>query len=120
MRLDTVDYKSKTQQLLIDGSYHKLRRDPTKSIERRVQGELEAFEELGESPQQQRLKLAPSFTQPPRLYGLSKIHKDRVPCHLIVLSFGSPTYVLAKEMTGILSPLAASSKSYVKTQSILL
>ena len=114
MILDATDNKDKMQQLLSDGSYQKLKQDPTRRIERRIQDELKHFEELGEIPQQQRQNLSPSFTQPPKLYGLPKIHKVNVPCRSIVSSIGSPTYALAKEMAHILSPLAGSSSSYTK------
>ena len=112
--LDATDYKDKMNQLLSDGSYQKLKRDPTRRIERRIQDELKHVEVLGEIPQQQRQKLSPSFTQPPKLYGLPKIHKVNVPCRPIVSSVDSPTYALAKEMARILSPLAGSSSSYIK------
>ena len=112
--LDATDYKDKMNQLLSDGSYQKLKRDPTRRIERRIQDELKHVEVLGEIPQQQRQKLSPSFTQPPKLYGLPKIHKVNVPCRPIVSSIDSPTYALAKEMARILSPLAGSSSSYIK------
>ena len=111
--LDAEDYKDKMQQLLKDGSYQKLKRDPTK-IERRINDDLRTFERQGEITEQHRSKLSPSFTQPPRLYGLPKIHKENVPCRPIVSSIGSPTYTLAKEMARVLSPLAGSSNSYIR------
>ena len=41
---------------------------------------------------------------PPRLYGLPKIHKEDVPLRPIVSAIGSPTYTLAKHLTGLLKP----------------
>ena len=41
--LDAEDYKDKMQQLLKDGSYQKLKTDPTKKIERRINDDLKTF-----------------------------------------------------------------------------
>ena len=109
MSINVVD--SSTNKLNVGW---KLKRDPTKQIESRIQDELKALETLGEIPQQQRLKLSKSFTQPPRLYGLPKIHKENILCRPIVSSVGSPTYALAKKMARILSPFTGSSNSFVK------
>ena len=46
--LDAEDYKDKMQQLLKDGSYQKLKREPTKKIERRINDDLRTFERQGE------------------------------------------------------------------------
>ena len=58
--LNTEDYKDKLQQLLKDGSYQKLKRDPTKKIERRINDDLRTFERQGEITEQHRSKLSPA------------------------------------------------------------
>ena len=41
-------------------------------------------------------KLIPSFPLIPRIYGLPKIHKDRVPLGPIANTIGFPTYLFTK------------------------
>jgi hypothetical protein len=41
-------------------------------------------------------QLHPAGSRPPRLYGLPKIHKERVPLRPIVSNIGTPTYQLSK------------------------
>ena len=42
---------------------------------------------------------------PPRLFGLSKVHKDGVPLRLIISTIGRLTYKLAKYLCGLLQPM---------------
>ena len=53
--------------------------------------------------------------QPPKLYGLPKLHKPGFPMRPIVSFCGSPTYQLSKYLTTILQPL--TDKSGRKLQS---
>ena len=53
-------------------------------------------------------RLRPSGTQPPRIYGLPKIHKHLVPLRPIVSCINSPTYA------SIISPLAGQTDSLVR------
>ena len=50
----------------------------------------------------------------PRLYGLSKIHKQEIPLRPIVSFVESPTYNLSKEIARILSHLVGRSERHVK------
>ena len=43
--------------------------------------------------------------QPPKLYGLPKLHKPNIPMRPIVSFCGSPTYQLSKYLTTVLQPL---------------
>ena len=49
-------------------------------------------------------KLRPTGNQPPRIYGLPKIHKPNVLLRHIVSCIGSPTYQLSKHITSLISP----------------
>ncbi|XP_066024996.1 uncharacterized protein [Pocillopora verrucosa] len=60
-------------------------------------------------------RLRCSVPQPPKLYGLPKLHKPGIPMQPIVSFCGSPTYQLSKYLTTILQPL--SDKSRRKLQS---
>ena len=65
-------------------------------------------------PEKLKHQLTPQFSRPPQIYGLPKVHKDRISLGPIVASIGSPTYKLAKELARILSPLTGRTDSFVK------
>ena len=58
--------------------------------------------------------LKPSWSKPPRLYGLPKVHKTDLPLRPIVSSIGSPTYKLSKFVASIIGPLVGQSDYHVK------
>ena len=60
------------------------------------------------------MRLKPSASKPPKLYGLPKIHKPQVPVRLIVSCINSPTYQLAKYVNTLISPLVGQTPSFVK------
>ena len=60
-------------------------------------------------------RIRPSASQPSRLYGLLKVHKDNVALHLIVSFIISPTYELSKHVGYVLSHLVEKIDSFVKT-----
>ena len=105
---------------LADPTYAEVKRDPTKKVEKRVNEELKHLEDTGEMNSQARSKLAPSFSQPPQIYGLPKIHKVEVPLRPIVCTIGSPTYALAKELARVLTPLTGHTTSYIKNSAHLV
>ena len=49
-----------------------------------------------------------SLPQPPKLYGLPKLHKPDIPMRPIVSFCGSPTYQLSKYLTTMLQPLTVT------------
>ena len=55
-------------------------------------------------------RLRCSVPQPPKLYGLPKLHKPGFPMRPIVSFCGSPTYQLSKYLTTILQPLTDKSR----------
>ena len=56
------------------------------------------------------MRLRCSVPQPPKLYGLPKLHKPGFPMRPIVSFCGSPTYQLSKYLTTILQPLTDKSR----------
>ena len=55
-------------------------------------------------------RLRCSVPQPPKLYGLPKLHKPNIPMRPIVSFCGSPTYQLSKYLTNVLKPLTDESR----------
>ena len=96
------------------GTYGKLRGDPTATQENRLSRKLKGLEKNGEITNALYNKLRPTGSQPPRIYGLPKIHKPDIPLRPIVSCIGSPTYQLSKHITSLISPLAGHPSSHVK------
>ena len=68
-------------------------------------------------PIETKKNLRPQAPAPPRLYGLPKVHKEGTPLRPIVSAIGSPTYNLAKYLTGILSPYVGLCAHHIKNSS---
>jgi hypothetical protein len=110
--LDESKYKEKLNTLLESGVYEPLPKDPTAKIERKVQKLLSKHKTV--LPTGLKHKLTPYHSEPPRLYGLPKIHKPDIPLRPIVSSIGAPCYALAGFLHKILSPLAGKWESFVR------
>ena len=81
---------------------------PTVTQEPHVQ---KTVERDGNHTDEMRKMLTPRQYSSPQIYGLPKIHKEGLPPHPIVYTI---PYVLAKELTWILSPLIGGTSSFVK------
>ena len=88
--MDTVQYESKIDEVLSDGNYSILDKDPTGKLERRLSKTLLQLEKLGELPTELRKRLTPAQSYALQLYGVPKIHKEGVPLRPIVSTIGSP------------------------------
>ena len=77
------DYDGKIEEMLGTGTYGKLRGDPTATQENRLSRKRKGLEKNGEIN-----RLRPTGSQPPRIYGLPKIHKPDVPLRPIVSCIG--------------------------------
>jgi len=49
--------------------------------------------------------LIPHASAPLRLYGAANIQKDNIPLEPVMTCTGTPTYLLAKHLSRLLSPL---------------
>ncbi|XP_046387506.1 uncharacterized protein LOC124157076 [Ischnura elegans] len=108
--MKTLDYQEKMQELLTNNSYKRIPRDPMDSISRKT---IKLIKEAG-IPLETARHLRAEAPVPPRIYGLPKIHKEGVPLRPIVSAISSPTYNLAKYLTGILAPHVGVSEHHVK------
>ena len=95
-------------------SYKRLDKDPTPSLERRMNSTLWSLTKNGELHRQLHNTLRSSAGNIPRLYGLPKIHKPGTPLRPIVSFVDSPSYQLSKHLSELLSPLIGKSHSAVK------
>ena len=109
--MDKTDYYDKMDTLVNDKqTYEELKRDPTPALQRRLNGKLLSLKKDGSFDITRYYRLRSSVPQPPKLYGLPKLHKPNVPMRPIVSFCGSPTYQLSKYLTTILQPLTDESR----------
>ena len=112
--MEREDYDRKVRELLDDTStYHKLSKDPTPTQESQICRKLRSLHNGKEMTAKLYNRLRPSGSQPPKIYGLPKIHKESVPLRPIVSCIGSPSYKLSKHITSIISPLVGKTSSHV-------
>ena len=111
--MPATTYAQKAYDILSDGAYRKISRDPTRKVERQIDDRLKELEKSGEITNGQRKRVTPRQSALPRFYGTPKIHKEGIPLRPIVSTIGSATYWLAKELTRILSPLMGNTDSYI-------
>ena len=110
--LDRGKY-TKCLDILNTTQYQTLNKDPTKTMEWKVQNILQKIKSkltINECKQ-----LYPSVSSPGELYGTAKIHKlsnddnvEKLPIRPIISNVGTATYHLAKCLPKLVSPLSIS------------
>ena len=92
-------------------TYKELKRDPTPALQRKLlNSKLLDLKKTDVIDIQRYNRLRCRVPQPPKLYGLPKLHKPNIPMRSIVSFCGSPTYELSKYLTTILKPLTNESR----------
>ena len=111
--MDRDKYDEKMDTLLEDPkTYKKLAKDPTATLERKMNAMLLCMKKAGSISDALYSRL--SAGRLPLLYGLPKVHKPEVPLRLIVSFVHSPTYQLSKHLAKVQSPLVGNSPSHVQ------
>ena len=85
------------------------KRDPTPALQRKLNSTLLTIKKTNVIDTR-RNRLRCSVPQPPKLYGLPKLHKAGFMMRFIGSLCGSPTYQLSKYLTTILEPLTDKSR----------
>ena len=112
--MDKSEYDRKVADILHSDCYRELRKDPTPSVERKLQHKLLSLQRSGNIPQPLYRQLRPSHSKCPRFFGQPKIHKVDVPLRPIVASRGGPTYNTARHLAKILHPLVGNTDHHIK------
>jgi hypothetical protein len=108
--MDMGGYDKKLEDLVYTDEYSRLQRDPTRAIERKVKMSLKRWEDdLGTN----KYYLAPTYSKPPHLYGLPKVHKEVLPLRAIVSSIGSPCHNLARYLLNLIPPVSGKGLSHL-------
>ena len=92
----------KCLSIIISNQYLQVDKDPTASIERKVQETLSKIK--GKIPSLLYSKIYPIGSSPGRFYGTAK-NCRRLPLRPIISNIGTATYELAKYLAQILKPL---------------
>ena len=101
--MDKTDYNDKMDSLVNDKqTYEVLQRDPTPALQRKLNNKLLTLKKTDKIDFRRYNRLRCSVPQPPKLYGLPKLHKPNIPMRPIVSFCGSPTYQLSKYLTNVL------------------
>ena len=90
-------------------TYEELKRDPTPALQRKLNSKLLKLKKTDAIDIRRYYRLRCPVPQPPKLYGLPKLHKPNIPMRPIVSFCGSPTYQLSKYLTTVLQPLTDQS-----------
>lgn len=119
--MNKSDYIKKMESLLDDNiTYKKLKTNPLEKMQSHFNSGLKKLSEKLEDP----ISLSKFKSYLPKLpyaYGLPKTHKNGHPVRPIISSIGSPTYRLAKHLSGIISPFIGSfSTANIKHSSDLI
>ena len=91
-----------------------LKRDSTPALQRKLNNKLLTLKKTDKIDFRRYNRLRCSVPQPPKLYGLPKLHKPNIPMRTIVSFCWSPTYQLSKHLTNVLK----TDKSRHKLQSM--
>ncbi|XP_067643904.1 uncharacterized protein [Eurosta solidaginis] len=116
--MDKPEYDQKMQMLVNDiSTYRVLKRDPTNKLQERNNEIVQKMFNIGSIDLKEKNFLTCKNANPPRIYGLPKIHKDDIPLRPICSSIDAPSYNLCKYVVQIFKNLNTSSKYNFKHSS---
>ena len=100
-------------------TYKKLKRDPTLNYQDKFKEALWDLKVRGVIPDKMHSDLFPTTDQPPRFYGVPKVHKATMPLQPIVSSIGTILYGVAKYLAKVLSSLEGTTEHHIKKSKTL-
>ena len=119
--MDKQEYKDKIQEILSDEkTYVQLKKDPTNSYASKLINVIKPMKDKGSLPWDKYRLIYPTSSEPPRFYGLPKIHKTTVPLRPIVSSIGSITYQAARFVANILAPIVGKTDYHLNNSKDLI
>lgn len=109
------DYNKKINDLLKDGNtYKELKTDPTNIYQKNNNNLICRWENLMYISPNTAKYLKIQNAQPPRIYGLPKLHKKGIPLRPIVSCIQSPFEKLSKFLKNILQNIVNQNNYYIK------
>ena len=107
--LDADTYHAKMSALIDSGPYQLLNKDPTDRLTRKLSEKLLTLKRNGHISEAVYNKIRPRHKQPPRVYGLPKIHKANTLLRPIVSCVNTFAYDASALLANILSLLTGNS-----------
>jgi len=122
--IDKEKYTEKCLSLLETQQFTKLDKDPTKTIEGKIQRAVRGIK--SKLTEQEYRDLYPSGSRPGKFYGTAKIHKlkdnegiEQLPLRPIISNINTASYRLAKYLSKLLSPLSKSQYTVSSTKDFI-
>ena len=97
-----------------ENTYKKLKGDPTAKILKKIGTIVDGWRENKYIEPRIHRKLKVSSCNPPRLYGLPKIHKPDRPMRPVVSTIGSATYSIAQYLSEIIGKIVGKTSHHVR------
>ena len=102
--MNKADYVAKINTILNDSTKFTCRfDDPTISRERKLTNLLRRIKDQGDISKELYDRIRPTGSNPGRLYGLPKVHKDDIPLRPVLSAIGTYNYGIAKFLKAMLS-----------------
>jgi len=118
--IDNTKYVQKCMSLLNSDKFKVTAKDPTATIERKIQNALRKIKNKLTDNEYRRLY--PTGSSPGKFYGIAKLHKlkanetvDDLPIRPIISNIGTASYETAKYLAKLLSPLSYSEYTVKST-----
>ncbi|XP_017489302.1 PREDICTED: uncharacterized protein LOC108377546, partial [Rhagoletis zephyria] len=109
--MEKSEYDIKMQKIVNDiSTYRVLKRDPTNKFQAKNNEIVEKIYTNKVIDLKERNNLSCKTANPPKIYGLPKIHKEGIPLRPICSSISSPSYNLCKYVVRVLKNVTMSSK----------
>lgn len=112
--LNFYDYLDKLRDIVNNGPYKLVQRNPGSNIRRTLHSKLRKIELDGRLDRQKVLSWCPTFFQTPFLFGLPKIHKNGCPLRPVISQIDSIFSGLSRYMSTLLKDFVMDSPSFIK------
>jgi hypothetical protein len=113
--MDRKEYEDKMNEKLKDiTTYKPIKNDPTESIKEDIAKQLNDMMKAGQIENSLRLKLSPTQSQIPRMYGQVKIHKEGYPLREIVDANGGATKPIDGYIAKIMKRYVGQTVRHIK------
>ncbi|XP_058820994.1 uncharacterized protein LOC131683172 [Topomyia yanbarensis] len=113
--ISATEYHQKMTAMVNDTSTYKERKDnPSKRVLKKLNTIVKQWWLNKHIDTATKYKLKVYHCNPPRVYGLPKIHKEGRPLRPVVSTIGSATYRMAQYLAGILNNLVGKTEYHVR------
>lgn len=113
--IDKKIYEEKMKAHLSDTTtYKKIKNDPTNITQNKNNDIIKRWHKLKYITEQEKRHLTIHNAQPPKMYGLLKIHKEGMPIRPVIAHTQAPLYNLSKFLSNTLKNIAFKNQFYIQ------